>query len=461
VIASWFRPSSPKIRTFERAPGGVVEIPFQSLEKRTPTALPSRGVSQEQLEAWKDQVYAQRQQQIQRPTPAHHGPAVAKDASLDPSAYYMAYDPWDAASLGYIKEMAAVGQVEDFHVIASCSGALSRWRLEQKVTENLTTLKNPGSLDVWTEDHAEYTEDGFLVMPAILPADYPIEDVIGADRLRRFRGDSEKVDFDAHGAVTERQTQMEALGAAMATGANGYKMAVSYVEGGNMMGGKRPDGTPYVLVGKDSLAVTRDLLAEQGRRHGAKEGLEQIARDYGYAADQVFAVEQPGEFHIDMAMALAGPGQVLLNDAKAVAELQKGWVSEHYSHQFFQWGKKRQLEAIEERAERLAAYEAMVEKDLKKAGLQVFRVAGNFPETKANSAMNFFNLRQGRNHQGETFAIALGGEEKAEEAFAHSLLSEIPSGHQRIHFLDRDLTARTLSLSGGLKCRTKPRQDLA
>ena len=464
MIASWFRPapgtSTSTIRTFERAAEGAREVSFDSLEKHAPATFPSKNVSEQELTSTQKKLQSQRRQQIARPKFADHGPAVAKDASIDPSAFYMVYDPRDSASLGYINQMAAVGQVEDFHVVASCANGWDQGRLEKKVPANLTTIENPGCQDVWAEDHGEFTEDGTMVVPAILKTSYDTGSVIQADRLRRFAGDEDVADFSEHGAVNERRTQQEALAAAMATGASGYKMAVSYVEGGNMMGGKRPDGSAYALVGKDSLAVTMDLLKKNNRDHSTRDGLLQIARDYGYQAGEVVAVEQPGEFHLDMAMALAGPGQVLLNDAKAVAELQKGWVTEHYSHKFFQWGKKKQLAAIEERAEKLAVYEAMVEKDLKKAGLQVFRVAGCFPQTKANSEMNFFNLRQGHNDKGETFAIALGGDEKAEQAFAHTLLSEIPSGYQRIHFLDRALTPITLDMSGGIKCRTKPRQDV-
>ena len=439
---------------------GVQEVPFDSLEVHTPPTLPTTKVTQQQLQATQKELSGKRRQQIENPKFAEHGPAVAKDSSIDPSAFYMAYDPLDRASLGYIEQMATLGKVEDFHVVASCQDSWDSSRLQKKVPENVTTIVNPGNFDVWSEDHGEFTEDGVMVVPAMLKTSYPTGSVIQADRLQRFGGDAEMANFSEHGAVNERHTQQEALAAAMATGGTGFKMAVSYVEGGNMMGGKRPDGTPYALVGKDSVAVTKDLLKKNNRQHTARDAALQIARDYGYKSGQVIPVEQPGEFHLDMAMALAGPGQVLLNDAKAVADLQKGWVSEHYSHKFFQWGKKKQLAAIEDRAEKLASYEALVEKDLKKAGLQVFRVAGCFPQTKANAEMNFFNLRQGHNDKGETFAIALGGDERAEQTFAHTLLGEIPGGYQRIHFLDRELTPITLEMSGGIKCRTKPRQDL-
>lgn len=461
VIASLFR-RTPVIHTYQRVQDRIEAVPFESLEKHTPAGPTVSDVSEKQLKGTQKELVARRRQQIEKPKFAEHGPAVAKDLSIDPSGFYMVHDAWDKASLGYISQMAEVGRVEDFHVVASCLDSREAASLRKKVPHNLTTVENPGCQDVWAEDHGEFTEDGHMVIPAILKKTYPIGDVIEADRLRRFQGDEEMADFSQHGAVTDRRTQQEALAAAMATGGKGFKMAVSYVEGGNFMGGKRPDGSAYALVGKDSVAVTADILKKVGRQgHSPRDAALQIARDYGYRSGEVIPVEQPGEFHLDMAMALAGPGQVLLNDAKAVADLQKGWVTEHYSHRFFQWGKKKQLAAIDARAEKLAGYEALVEKDLKKAGLQVFRVAGCFPQTKANAEMNFFNLRQGHNDKGEAFAIALGGDERAEQSFAQTLLGEIPSGYQRIHFLDRELTPITLEMSGGIKCRTKPRQDFA
>ena len=483
MILSWFRSpgvSPQTIRSFERDGEAVRPVDFASLPARDAgctRSWPRETVELEQLESQEKKLRKQRQAELKQ---QRHGsgqpvaPPVAKDNTPDPSAYCMAYDAADRASLGLISQMAAVGRVEDFQVLASCFPGEDRKlqkRLHPDTAGNVTTVVNPGAHDTWAEDHGEYTDAGEMVIPAMLSEKFPMDSAIKNGRMRRFYPEASglkledfsaypKVEFSSQGAVNDRFTQQEALATAMATGASGYRMAVSYVEGGNFMPGRRADGTPFALIGKDSLAITSEVLRRAGRQgHSMGDALKQVARDYGLSRDQVVPVEQPGEFHIDMAMALAGPGQVMLNDARAVADLQKQWLEEEYAGRWFQWGKRSALEAIEKRAEKLAEYEAMVERDLRKAGLEVYRIPGCFPATAANAEMNFFNLRQGRNAEGQAFAVALGGEERAEKAFAETLLTRVPAGYQRIHFLDPELTELTLEMSGGIKCRTKGRVD--
>jgi hypothetical protein len=62
-------------------------------------------------------------------------PAVAKDPTLNPSAYYMAYDSIDNASLGFIAQMAEVGRHEDFHVVANCEDGEDAASLLQQLPE--------------------------------------------------------------------------------------------------------------------------------------------------------------------------------------------------------------------------------------------------------------------------------------------------------------------------------------
>lgn len=450
------------------------KVPFASLPAAAPDSLiATESVDFEALKAEEKAMKARRQNELRgHPNLAQRvAPAVAKDATIDPSAYYMAYDSMDSASLGYIVQMAEVGKVENFQVVANCFPEQVNELpdlLPDTCADNVVCVGNPGAHDTWAEDHGEYTDAGEMVVPAMLSSKFPIETFIMKGRVRRFYADAPlkldsfsdypRVDFSSHGAVNDRSAQQEALAAALSTGARACKMAVSYVEGGNFMPGRRPDGEPFALVGKDSVAVTAGVLYKAGRKgHSFGDAVKQIAKDYGFKNDQVIPVEQPGEFHIDMAMCLAGPGQVLLNDAREVAKIQREWVEEHYQGKWIQWGKRRALEKIDERAERLAYYEGLAEADLKKAGLQVFRVAGCFPATRANAEMNFFNIRQGTNSKGERFVVALGGDERAERAFAQTMLGDIPAGYHRIHFLDRELTPITLDMSGGIKCRTKGR----
>lgn len=448
-----FSKQAERITTYQRTDSGVQRVDFTALPAQDQASLSVQPVSPERLRATVEASRGQREQSVARP--------VARDLSVNPEAMLMGYDPSDKVSLDYIAQVAVVGRVEGFHVLATATPQdlkKAQRKLPAEAAGNTSWAVSAGGHDSWVEDHGEFTERGEVVIPAMLPANSDdIEDWVCRGRRDRYNALAQqgqprpRQDYTLSGLVNRRQAQEEMVSAGLGTGAPTVKMAVSYVEGGNMLPGRKADGTPYALVGKDSLSVTQWLT-----KSDYPSAVNQVARDYGYQPQEVVGVEQPGDFHIDMAMALAGPGQVLLNDARQVLELQKGWITEHYARSWFHKDElPGELEKAQKHAERQAVYEDIIAKELTEAGLQVFRVAGCFPATAANEEMNFLNLRQGLNEQGQTFAISLGGEERAEKAFAETLLGKFPCGYQRIHFLDRKLTADSLQWNGGIKCRTK------
>ncbi len=444
--------SSPadKITTYQKTPQGIEQIPFSSLEKHGQSAPDTVAISGSQL-----------QQFLEKKRENKPAEVLAKDADVNPSLMFMAHDPKDKASLAYIEQMALVGQVEDFRVVADAQPqdlARAARKLDKGAAGNTTWISNAGGHDSWTEDHGEFTANGGVIVPAILPEDTEIDSWVFGARARRYsamQDAGEKhpgCNYAIQGLMNGRHAQEELVNAALSTGTQDISMATSYVEGGNLLNGHRQDGTAYALVGRDSLAVTSKLLAGQPE----EAAIQQVAADYGLKPEHIIPLEQPGDFHLDMAMALAGPGQVLLNDSRQVLALQKEWINEHYQHSWLNRDEQpAELQEVEKKANKTAVFEDIVEKQLKAAGLEVFRVAGVFPKSVANIQMNFLNIRQGRNDRGQTFAVSLGGEEKAEKAFAHTLLEEIPAGYDRIHFLDRAWTAETLHYNGGIKCRTK------
>lgn len=447
--------SRSRITTYERTASGVSRVDFSQLPRGS--AEPHKPVVVEG-----EQLKTRLQELREQPLTSEFARPVGRHNRVNPDSMLMGFDSKDPVSLDYIELMAQVGQVEGFQVIASARPEELRRaerKLDKSVRDQVRWVGNPGGHDSWVEDHGEFTQAGEVVIPAILPADSDdIEDWVIRGRRNRYQALAEKgqprprADFALQGLVNRRQAQEQMISTAIALGAP-TKLAGSYVEGGNMLAGQRPDGNVFALVGKDSLEVTRRLLPK-----GADEAaaVRQVAQDYALAENQVIGIEQPGDFHLDMAMSLAGPGQVILNDARKVLELQQGWVTEHYAHKWL--GKDEmpaELEALKKRTERQAVFEDLVAEELKAAGLEVFRVAGVFPKTSASPEMNFLNLRQGVNEQGQAFAVALGGQERAERAFAEDLLSQIPSGYHRIHFLDRRLTEESLKYKGGIKCRSK------
>ncbi|MBN9420533.1 hypothetical protein ABS71_02770 [bacterium SCN 62-11] len=446
-----FSSPSDKITTYQKTASGMERVAFADLAKREQSAPDTVTISGAQL-----------QEKIAQKSDRKPAQALAKDNTVNPSLMMMAHDPKDKASLPYIEQMALVGQVEDFRVVADTRPedlSKARKAIGKEASANTSWITNEGGHDSWTEDHGEFTADGGVIVPAILPEDTEIEGWVFKARAKRYFEMQDKgekhpgCNYATQGLMNGRHAQEELASAALSVGSGNLHIATSYVEGGNILNGHRSDGTPFALVGRDSLAVTSRLLPGQADEAAAAA---QVAADYGFQPEHIIPLEQPGDFHLDMAMTLLGPGQVLLNDSRQVLALQKGWITEHYQHSWFNRDEQPgELEQVEKKANKTAVFEDIVEKQLKAAGLEVFRAPAVFPKSVANIQMNFLNIRQGKNDRGETFAVSLGGEEKAEKAFAHTLLEEIPAGYDRLHFLDRSWTPETLHYNGGIKCRTK------
>ncbi len=74
------------------------------------------------------------------------------------------------------------------------------------------------------------------------------------------------------------------------------------IEGGNML-----TGNDFVIIGKDSLYATMGL-------YKVDEGIAKamIGDDYGIKSEKVYPIEQPGEYHLDMAMTLVKNDTILI-----------------------------------------------------------------------------------------------------------------------------------------------------
>jgi len=435
---------------------------------------------------------------------------IPKDGTLNPTTIYMAHMPDDGVSAGFIAGMSEIGSVEGFHLTASGNAAALK-DLNKKLTphqrENVTQLRNTGRYDVWREDHGEMTRAFGTSVPAFVGDGGLIRDSLMHDRVERFYGVTlpetlkgedlakriktryPRAIFSAHGAVDSRQNQQGMIALGMAK-AKPVRQNLSYIEGGNMLPGTLPNGDGYALVGKDSVAVTKALLERDlGREVSDKETIVALAKDLGMKPKNVHPVEQPGEFHIDMAMALIGPGQALVNDSREAALKQSEWLKDEYRAarpekpaadatklQKKAYAKKLKRwrgpvrEKLNERLKNVRSgvskrkyYEDKVVKDLKAAGLDVLRMGAVFwnPDKPEQPVANFTNCRQGVNEQGQHFFIGLGGPPQAEAWIAQQLLEKLDTGIDRVYFLDRELTPGTLDLSGGIKCRTKTEGTIA
>ncbi|MFN8611211.1 MAG: hypothetical protein U0931_26945 [Vulcanimicrobiota bacterium] len=392
------------------------------------------------------------------------GMVAPKDHSLVIDSVDMHYQTW-GVNRRYFDQMSEVGRVEHFQVRALV-GPDSLSYAQKALTESgcLNYQLHPSTATGhWLEDYSEPLLDGGRVVPASFKeAGLPLREVLLEARERRLQPFGLEAGFSCQGSVDAGDYQQVGGAQGWVHGERVYQ-AQSYVEGGNLLSGLRPDGTPYVLVGKDSLELTRELLtARSGERPEEAEVLAVVARDYGVEPEQVFGVEQPGEFHIDMRMTALAPGVIGLQDSRQAARMQAAWIREELGDTMTPaWNEE--VEAMVKAAEVSARYEELTRRDLEKAGLKVVPLAGAFRNMNnlGRDGANFFNARHGTNPFGEKYTVMMGGTAKQEAYLADFLIGQGHLPVERLYFLDPEQNEETLSEQGGLKCRTKPQGRLA
>ena len=479
VRHSLFANSRYEIRTFMPVEGGkVASVNFaQLLEAKALPPFPSQRyvVSYDQVKDAVKSTEQEREHQLNGEV-TRGARVVPKDSSLNPTDYSMYLRSTSDVSTRYAGQLSDIGRIEGFHVVAGIpDGSLKSYERALERASNVSFMEVPHG-EVWTEDYSEPTLGGGQTVPAMFE-DYNgslIREAISEGRQERFAKLGLAGDFAYHGAVNHGKYQKFALARGTVT-EGPLRQALSYMEGGNIYTGSRPNGDGYVLVGKDSFHVSKRLLEKQtGREWSDAEVSTIIAEDLGLKAENVVAVEQPGAFHLDMRMMAIAPGEFVVNDSHAACDQQIQWLKADVD-QKLQNGKLSAREAksrlaeidknaveMRKQAERMAPYEAMTTADLEKAGFTVHRLGAAFvqPDRPTRDTSNYFNARHGTNEQGERFAILMGGQAH-EEAFVAQKLVELTQGNlSRIHFLDPSVTQKTLDLWGGLKCRTKPEGEL-
>ena len=98
-------------------------------------------------------------------------------------------------------------------------------------------------------------------------------------------------------------------------------MNLTYNEGGNTLIGQR-GGQPYIIVGMDSYEISKKFMEKDLNRKMTEEEVKMaFAIDYGVFKENVYIVEQPGDFHLDMCMAIVGENTILINDSAAAQKM--------------------------------------------------------------------------------------------------------------------------------------------
>ena len=406
---------------------------------------------------------------------------------------------------------ARVGMIEGFSVVARLSAG-SQWVEHLANVPGLALARLPGRNYLWTEDITEIGLDGTFRMTARVRDRGLLRRSLLVDRVRRFYPEVTPAQLDtiralpapadrapgdlppdvlrrfpdivfvAQGRLERDLSQEVAAALAAARGAR-LREAATYLEGGNVLLGTLPGGAPYALVGRDSAAVSRALLErDQGRAVGDAEVLRAMAEDLGVDPTRLFLVEQPGVFHLDVAMTLLGPGTVVLNDALEASRLQAEWMREdheawrprpeqspspaRYLRDLDLWrdaGRRldETIASLRAHAERFARDEARALADLEAAGLRVLRLAGRFPHPARpgnRDVMNFLNGEGGTSSSGATYFMTQGGDPRAERYVAARLLAP-GTELDRLYLAPRLISRDALWEEGGIGCRVKAEGD--
>ncbi|WP_299113976.1 hypothetical protein [uncultured Winogradskyella sp.] len=409
---------------------------------------------------------------------------VPKDLTVVPETMHMTFKGGERAQVTstYIEQMALVGIEEGFSVTVLLRGSdMDEFRhyVSKEALTNIKLIPSESVQDEWAEDSGDFDVQGNIHMP------FPNEVIDPGPAIKDAR-DQRDFYFDPRDksdgeislpgkVVTDKRAQQDKYAIAFSEKRDSFKN-ISHIEGGNILHGTTEDGQPYALVGRDGVALTQQLLAHKEGVSPDKISQEQvrevIARDYGvHNPRNIHFIEQPGEFHLDMSMVLMRQGQVILNDALMAFNLQKAWLIEDYQNRkpsetngeaMVVWKEmglelNEELLDLEERARKFAQYENRSYEDLRRAGLEVVRVAGAFPPTRTLPKMNFLNGEGGLSSKdGMPFFITNGSiDPRAESYIADQYLNRLHTGIERLYFLDPAMSEASLTDMGGAGCRTK------
>jgi hypothetical protein len=248
-------------------------------------------------------------------------------------------------------------------------------------------------------------------------------------------------------------------------------MNLTYNEGGNTLMGKK-GSQPYVIIGQDSYDLSKLLMEKDlGRAMTYDEVRMAFAVDYGILKENVHFVEQPGDFHLDMSMAIVGENTILVNDAALAqnefADHQQRWLQTSIDNAKKEGREDYQIASISEQTKGHAdeeirqssvrkKMEDITAENLKALGFNVIRVPGRFHYTSRNPAMNLFNFVSAETAKGQKILVLMGCVDKQYQDRFTKILNE--NSDQKIdefHFLNLESSQTCLMRGGGISCRTK------
>ena len=297
----------------------------------------------------------------------------------------------------------------------------------------------------WAEDGVEYLENGKIAVLRSFDSQL-LEWAMKSGRRSRWQ---EKIAPEILEAALQDdhlwiplgvRVNTSAIGAALESLASAQKHEVghlrAYIEGGNMIAGEDAAGKPVILIGKDAIDATAHIY--QLNRAQVREI---ICEDFGLATiEQIICVEQPGQFHLDLAILFMGHGVVVLNDSSIACKdaIEMAEVVPCLTTKTAAAQLTLQHELEEEAA-----------RDLQAAGIKVIR-----NKLEDNVTFNFFNGEFVTGKNGLNYYITNGGPPEQESRFADLMVRQWQIVTEVI-FSPIDAAQKSLQELGGVGCRIK------
>ncbi|MGC2596187.1 MAG: hypothetical protein WA347_07895 [Rhabdochlamydiaceae bacterium] len=342
--------------------------------------------------------------------------------------------------------------------------------------ESIIILKEGGNsaLGAFAQDFVDFSKNGEIRIPSMQKFEvvetflsYSEVDIcIEKDRAKRsgewnklIENMQEETPFHYLGIPHRDALSLKAIALASSLDKTPI-MNLTYNEGGNTLIGKR-GGQSYALIGRDSYAVSKMFMEDDlGREMTHDEVCMAFAIDYGIPKENIYFIEQPGDFHLDMSMTIIGENTILLNNAEEAQERfaaeQQVWLAEaindrpEHEH-FFTSYVRAEIEQVSARK----IMEDVVEQDLTKLGFNVVRVPGRFHYSSHSGAMNLFNMVTAKTPSGENIVVLLGCIGEYGAFFEGVIRAHCDQKIDRIYFLDLESSQDCLIKGGGISCRTK------
>ena len=294
-------------------------------------------------------------------------------------------------------------------------------------------------------------------------------------------------------------------------------MNLTCSEGGNMLLGFFEKMEPYAIIGLDSYYMTKELIElELNRELSENEIKTAFSIDTGIKRENLFFIEQPGGWHLDMNMAILDSNTIVINDSNQSFEIlekvldkitdedfeklipyrifsvgeskppsliEQKYINKKFSNQdgidqelVTNYKTEMIKEILNESKKRLeikSKFEQEAVEQLKKfEKFNVIQFPGRFemylPEIpEAFSLMNFFNMLTVTTPQKERLIITMGcPEEKInnisfKELFFDMIKPIKDIKDENVIFLDYENSQKSLYTQGGISCRVKTLASLS